>query len=91
VSHHQAVDKLGEGLIAAAWSEDQVVEAIEYPANTFTMGIQWHPEELPEDFGLFRGFVEAARGKFLSRLVPATPVSPVSAEINASLAGPTLG
>ncbi|WP_458781315.1 gamma-glutamyl-gamma-aminobutyrate hydrolase family protein [Arthrobacter sp. D3-16] len=90
VSHHQAVDKLGEGLIAAAWSEDQVVEAIEYPANTFTMGIQWHPEELPEDFGLFRGFVEAARGKFLSRLLPATPTSPVTAEINASLAGPPL-
>lgn len=90
VSHHQAVDKLGEGLIAAAWSEDQVVEAIEYPANTFTMGIQWHPEELPEDFGLFRGFVEAARGKFLSRLLPATPTSSVTAEINASLAGPPL-
>jgi putative glutamine amidotransferase len=66
------------------------VEAIEYPANTFALGIQSHPEELPEDFGLFRGFVEAARGKFLSRLVPAAP-SPVSAEINASLAGPPLG
>jgi putative glutamine amidotransferase len=91
VSHHQAVDKLGEGLIAAAWSEDQVVEAIEYPAATFAMGIQWHPEELPEDFGLFRGFVEAAAAKFLSRLVPATPPSAVSAEINASLAGPPLG
>lgn len=90
VSHHQAVDKLGDGLIAVAWSEDQVVEAIEYPAATFTMGIQWHPEELPEDFGIFRGFVEAARAKFLSRLVPAAPSS-VSAEINASLAGPPLG
>lgn len=91
VSHHQAVDKLGEGLTAAAWSEDQVVEAIERPASTFALGIQWHPEELPEDFGLFRGFVEAARGKFLSRLVPATPPSSVSAEINASMAAPTLG
>ena len=90
VSHHQAVDKLGDGLVAAAWGEDQVVEAIEYPAGTFTVGIQWHPEELPEDLGLFRGFVEAARGKFLSRLLPAAP-SPVSAEINASLVGPPLG
>jgi putative glutamine amidotransferase len=90
VAHHQAVDKLGEGLIASAWSDDQVVEAIEYPANTFTMGIQWHPEELPEDFGLFRGLVEAARGKFLSRLLPAA-TSSVTAEINASLAGPPCG
>jgi putative glutamine amidotransferase len=89
VSHHQAVDKLGEGLVASAWSEDLVVEAIEYPANSFTMGIQWHPEELPEDFGLFRGFVEAARRKFLSRLVPAT-LSPATQELNASLAGPQL-
>ncbi|PNI10485.1 gamma-glutamyl-gamma-aminobutyrate hydrolase [Arthrobacter sp. AFG7.2] len=82
VSHHQAVDKLGEGLIAAAWTEDQVVEAIEYPANTFAMGIQWHPEELPEDFGLFRGFVEAARGKLLSRLWQATPPSPAVSQVN---------
>jgi putative glutamine amidotransferase len=73
VAHHQAVDKLGDGLVAAAWSEDQVVEAIEYPGNTFTIGVQWHPEELPEEFGLFRGLVEAARGKVLSRLAPATP------------------
>jgi putative glutamine amidotransferase len=87
VSHHQAVDKLGEGLVATAWSEDQVVEAIEYPANSFTMGIQWHPEELPEEFGLFRGFVEAARGKFLSRLLPVTP-SAVSQELKVGLAGP---
>jgi putative glutamine amidotransferase len=90
VSHHQAVDKLGDGLIAAAWSEDQVVEAIEYPASTFALGIQWHPEELPEDFGLFRGFIEAARAKLLSRLVPAAPPSSITAEINASLAGPPI-
>jgi len=83
VAHHQAVDKLGDGLMAAAWSADQVVEAIEYPANTFTLGIQWHPEELPEDFGLFRGFIEAASAKFLSRLLPATPSS-VATELSNS-------
>jgi putative glutamine amidotransferase len=86
VAHHQAVDKLGDGLVAAAWSEDQVVEAIEYPAGTFTVGVQWHPEELPEEFGLFRGFIEAARGKVLSRLVPATPSS-VAAELSGALDG----
>jgi putative glutamine amidotransferase len=90
VAHHQAVDRLGEGLIAAAWSEDQVVEAIEYPANTFTLGIQWHPEELPEDFGLFRGFVEAARAKYLSRLLPATPSSVSSASMATSAATATI-
>lgn len=75
VAHHQAVDKLGEGLVASAWTEEHVVEAIEYPPATFAMGIQWHPEELSEDYGLFQGFVEAARAKYLSRLRPATPSS----------------
>lgn len=75
VAHHQAVDKLGEGLVASAWTGEHVVEAIEYPEATFTMGIQWHPEELSEDYGLFQGFVEAARAMYLSRLRPATPSS----------------
>ncbi|MFP3581479.1 gamma-glutamyl-gamma-aminobutyrate hydrolase family protein [Arthrobacter sp. SIMBA_036] len=66
VSHHQAVDKLGRGLIASAWSEDLIIEAIEYPANTFTVGVQWHPEELAEEFGLFQGFIDAARAKRMS-------------------------
>lgn len=90
VSHHQAVDKLGEGLIAAAWSEELVVEAVEYPAGTFTVGVQWHPEELSGEGRLFAGFVEAARGKFLSRLLPATPPS-FSADIDPGLAVPPAG
>ncbi|WP_458106504.1 gamma-glutamyl-gamma-aminobutyrate hydrolase family protein [Arthrobacter sp. R3-55] len=86
VSHHQAVDALGEGLVASAWSEDRIVEAIEYPENTFTVGIQWHPEELPEEFGLFRGFIEAARGKYLSRLLPVSS-GPASEELSVALSG----
>lgn len=70
ISHHQAVDGLGDGLVAVAWSEDRVIEAIERPESTFTVGVQWHPEELPGEFGLFRGFIEASRGKCLSRMVP---------------------
>jgi putative glutamine amidotransferase len=75
VAHHQAVDKLGDGLVASAWTEEQVVEAIEYPAATFALGIQWHPEELTEDYALFQGFVEAARAKYLTRLRPAAAPS----------------
>ncbi|MEV7662057.1 gamma-glutamyl-gamma-aminobutyrate hydrolase family protein [Paenarthrobacter sp. NPDC089316] len=92
VAHHQAVDELGEGLIASAWSDDAIVEAIEHPASTFTVGVQWHPEELPEETGLFKGFIEAARGKCLSRLVPATdgaqaldPLFPATSESFPSL------
>ncbi|WP_458116008.1 gamma-glutamyl-gamma-aminobutyrate hydrolase family protein [Arthrobacter sp. D2-10] len=86
VAHHQAVDKLGDGLVAVAWSDDQVVEAIEYPASHFTVGVQWHPEELSGESGLFRGFVESARAKFLSRMVPAAPSS-VAREFGSALDG----
>ncbi|MCA1596364.1 MAG: gamma-glutamyl-gamma-aminobutyrate hydrolase family protein [Chloroflexi bacterium] len=45
--HHQAVDKLGDGLKAAAWSsEDGIIEAIEAPDRRFVIGVQFHPEEI---------------------------------------------
>ena len=45
--HHQAIDKLGEGLVISAYSkEDRVIEAVEIPGERYIMGVQWHPEEL---------------------------------------------
>lgn len=85
VSHHQAVDRLGEGLIATAWSEDQVVEAIEYPGHRFCLGVQWHPEQLADERALFAGFVEAASAKMLSRLAPVTlETAALAEELSAS-------
>lgn len=44
--HHQGVGELGEGLRPTGWSgSDELVEAIELPGNTFTLGVLWHPEE----------------------------------------------
>jgi putative glutamine amidotransferase len=63
VSHHQAVDVLAPGLVASSWSRDQVVEAIEYPDNSFCLGVQWHPEELPEEKAILAGFVACAAGR----------------------------
>lgn len=43
--HHQAVDRLGDGLVTSArCDEDGVVEAIEMPRRRFVVGVQWHPE-----------------------------------------------
>lgn len=64
-SHHQAVDRLGAGLVVAAWSLEQdprVIEAIELPGHRFVVGVQWHPEEAA-DRRLFDALVAAAAGR----------------------------
>jgi len=45
--HHQSADRIGQGLIATAFSEDGVVEGIEKEnANLFFILVQWHPERM---------------------------------------------
>jgi gamma-glutamyl-gamma-aminobutyrate hydrolase PuuD len=58
--HHQAVDRLGEGLVATAWAADDTIEGVEDRSVPFLVGVQWHPEA-GEDLSLFRGLVAAAR------------------------------
>lgn len=58
--HHQAIDRPGDGLIVSARDTDGVIEAIEIPGETFTLGVQWHPEERLDDLRLFAGVVAAA-------------------------------
>ena len=65
-SHHQAVDRLGAGLVVTARSEDGVVEAVELPGHRFVVGVQWHPEE-NGDLRLFEALVDAAHGRAPSR------------------------
>ncbi|QKW36049.1 gamma-glutamyl-gamma-aminobutyrate hydrolase family protein [Actinomadura sp. NAK00032] len=60
--HHQAVGRLGKGLSAVAWAEDQVVEAIELQGHRFGLAVQWHPEE-GEDKRLFEALVAEAAGR----------------------------
>ncbi|MFJ4781372.1 gamma-glutamyl-gamma-aminobutyrate hydrolase family protein [Streptomyces sp. NPDC088762] len=59
--HHQAVDRLGRGLIASAHALDGTVEAIELPdpAAGWVMGVQWHPER-DKDTRVMASLVEAA-------------------------------
>ncbi|MFZ1176174.1 MAG: gamma-glutamyl-gamma-aminobutyrate hydrolase family protein [Mycobacterium sp.] len=59
--HHQAVAKVGEGLVVSAWDADGVVEALEVPGDRFVLAVQWHPEEQLDDLRLFSAIVEAAR------------------------------
>lgn len=62
--HHQAVRRSGEGLEVTARDRDGIAQAIErtlYPAR---IGVQWHPEYLPQRADqrrLFARFVETCR------------------------------
>ncbi len=50
-NHHQAVDRLGRGLKATAWSPDGLVEGLEWeqPAGkVFLELVQWHPERMTD-------------------------------------------
>src|SRR4051812_34487134 len=61
--HHQAVDRVGEGLCVAARAEDGTVEAIECREHPFLVGVQWHAETLvdhPAHLALFGALVRAA-------------------------------
>jgi putative glutamine amidotransferase len=60
--HHQAVDRVGEGLVLSGVSSgDGVAEAIEMPGRRFALGVQWHPEADPTS-AVIAALVDAARG-----------------------------
>jgi putative glutamine amidotransferase len=59
-SHHQGVERIGEGLDVVGWADDGSIEAIEDRARRFAVGVLWHPEE-GEDKRLFEALVEEAR------------------------------
>jgi putative glutamine amidotransferase len=62
--HHQSVDRLGQGLVAVAWTDDGVIEAAEPDGSSgltsLVAAVQWHPEA-GEDQSLFTALVAAAR------------------------------
>ncbi|WP_267245780.1 gamma-glutamyl-gamma-aminobutyrate hydrolase family protein [Streptomyces sp. PR69] len=61
--HHQSVDRVGDGLIPAAYAEDGTIEALEPSGEGcgwgWVLGVQWHPE-MGQDVRVMRALVEAA-------------------------------
>lgn len=61
--HHQAVDRLGAGLMATSHAPDGTIESLETTDGRFVLGVQWHAECLtrqPVQLALFQAFVQAA-------------------------------
>lgn len=81
--HHQAIETLGRELVATAWTEDGLVEAVEDPrGDRFALGVQWHPEIgwREDDFAqaIFWSFVEAARAYSNATREGVTRQSPIT-------------
>jgi len=67
-SHHQAIDEPGNGLRVTARSSEGIIEGVELEGErNWVVGVQWHPERMPDDsfaqklFGDFVAAVERNR------------------------------
>lgn len=59
--HHQGIDRVGEGLLVSARSDDSLPQAIEAVEGPWFVAVQWHPEEDATDRRLFAALVAEAR------------------------------
>lgn len=61
-SHHQAIKHLGEGGSTSAYAPDRLAESVEFNADHWCIGVQWHPERTRESSAsqkLFKAFLGA--------------------------------
>lgn len=84
--HHQAINRIGSGLLTVAWTQDQVVEAVELQGHAFGVGLQWRPEE-GDDLRLFEALVNAADSGAVKRTAAVTAAASSAAAPSAKPAG----
>ena len=83
-AHHQAVDRVGPGIVVSAIAPDGVIEAVEMrAAHEWIMGVQWHPEWLESPGGdpctaaggragghaIFEAFVAECQARMMARMM----------------------
>jgi putative glutamine amidotransferase len=44
--HHQAIDRVGDGLRVTSSAGDGSIEGLEDPSGRFVLGVLWHPEQM---------------------------------------------
>lgn len=61
-SHHQALEKLAEGMDVEAWSaSDGIIEQARLQSHPYALGVQYHPERDPLYLPLFSEFFDQIR------------------------------
>ncbi len=63
--HNQAINRPGKDICVSARDLNGIIQAIEHRRHPFAIGVQWHPEYLPQlehQRRLFRALVVAASG-----------------------------
>src|SRR5580704_10894291 len=78
-AHHQAINRIGNGLLTVAWTEDQVIEAVELQGHRFGIGVQWNPED-SDDLRLLEALVTATK---------TAPAPPAAAETPSTGSSPS--
>ncbi|MGK5092367.1 type 1 glutamine amidotransferase [Deltaproteobacteria bacterium TL4] len=60
--HHQAIQQTGSQMKPVAKEENGIIQAIEHRSLPFVIGVQWHPEYMPQDpkqHLLFKALIQA--------------------------------
>ncbi len=65
-SRHNDTINLNNNYIIDAYSTDGIIEAIHIPEKTCILGLQWHPEDLHDQFSqkIFQYFIEECKKKW---------------------------
>lgn len=61
VQHHQAINRVADGLVVSAHGFDGVVQGVELPGKRFCLAVQWHPEEDASNDRLVSALVQASK------------------------------
>ena len=62
-SRHNDTVNLNNNFTVDAYSSDNIIEALHIPNKTFILGIQWHPEDLSDEYSekIFKYFIEKCK------------------------------
>lgn len=62
-SRHNDTVNLNDNFIVDAKSPDNIIEAVHIPNKTFILGLQWHPEDLSDEYSekIFKYFIEKCK------------------------------